>query len=344
MEKLTVFHRPDMVGSFSGGIPMKTIIKDICTAAFMGFALPGMLLNLAVLWLDSHPRTAASQAPAYAETQPQTVALPMRLRSKDGMEEEMDLDTYLVGVLLGEMPASFEMEALKAQAVVARTYARKAWVTGGKHGDGSVCGSSACCQDYLTEGDYFRRGGTEEGLEKIRSAVLATSGLCLTYEGELIEATYFSASGGSTEDAAAVWGTDFPYLQAVSSPVEEGSPYDTDTVTFTSREFQSALGAALPGSPGSWFGPVTYTEGGGVASMAIGGETYSGTLLRSLLGLRSTDFEVSTEGECVTITTHGYGHRVGMSQYGADAMAAGGATFDEILAHYYPGTALTRQN
>lgn len=325
---------------------MKTIWKDILTALLMGMVVPGSLLNVTVALLDRNPespvpaQTAAQET--VPETVPETVGLSMRLRKSDGSVEEMDMDTYLVGVVLAEMPASFEPEALKAQAVVARTYTQKAYETGGKHGDGSVCTSSYCCQAYVTEADYLSQGGTQEGLEKIRDAVTATSGYVLTYGGELIEATYFSCSGGSTEDAAAVWGTDFPYLQAVASPGEENAAHFMDTVTFTPQVFQDVLGTRLSGSPRSWFGSATYTDGGGVASITIGGGTYTGTQLRALFGLRSTAFTVSATDTEITITTHGYGHRVGMSQYGADAMAVSGSTFEEILAYYYQGTELTR--
>ncbi len=316
---------------------MKPLWKDILTAVFMGMVLPGVMLNFTVLFLDSRePETAVIQ-----ETIPQA-GVSMRLQTGEGRVEEMDLDAYLVGVVLAEMPASFEEEALKAQAVVARTYTRKAGVTGGKHGNGSVCGNSACCQAYLTEETYLSSGGTREDLDKIRRAVAATSGQVLTYEGELIEATYFSCSGGSTEDAAAVWGADFPYLQAVPSPGEENAAHYTDVVVFTPEQFQKAIGVELAGSVGSWFGTVTYTEGGGVASMTIGGQAYQGTELRSLLGLRSTAFTVSAGENAITITTLGYGHRVGMSQYGADAMAVAGNGYESILSHYYPGTKLVR--
>lgn len=325
---------------------MKSIWKDILTALLMGMVVPGSLLNVTVALLDNGPenripeQTAAQETAA--QTVPETVRQPMRLRRESGSVEEMDMDEYLVGVVLAEMPASFEPEALKAQAVVARTYTRKAYETGGKHGDGSVCTSSYCCQAHLTEDAYLARGGTAEGVEKIRAAVEATSGYVLTYGGELIEATYFSCSGGSTEDAAAVWGTDFPYLQAVDSPGEENAAHYTDTVTFTPQVFQDVLGTRLGGSPRSWFGSAAYTDGGGVATISIGGETYTGTQLRALLGLRSTAFAVSATDTEITITTRGYGHRVGMSQYGADAMAVSGSGFEEILAHYYQGTVLIR--
>ena len=321
---------------------MRALAKDILIAAIMGLAVPGIVLNIAAGQLrqgtQPEPETVEK---TICTSPPQAVHLPVLVRQEDGSVSETDMDEYLVGVVLAEMPVSFEPAALEAQSVVARTYARKAWETGGKHGDGSVCTRSVCCQSYIGPEDYLAKGGTEEGLEKVRTAVAATSGQVLTYEGALIEATYFSCSGGSTEDAAAVWGTEFPYLQAVNSPGEEKAAHYTDTVSFTAEEFQNALGVSLSGSPGSWFRDVTYTDGGGVDTMVIGGTSYRGTELRTLLGLRSTAFSISTAGDTVTITTRGYGHRVGMSQYGADAMAVTGSTCAEILAHYYPGTALT---
>lgn len=320
---------------------MKSICKDLSIAIFMGMIIPGILLYTAVFLTEGRKAQALAVATVPQEETPR-VSLEMNLRRENGSTEAWDMDDYLINVVLAEMPASFEEEALKAQAVAARTYARKAAVMGGKHGDGSVCTQSSCCQAYITEEEYLLRGGTREGIEKVRRAVGETSGYVLTYEGELIEATYFSCSGGSTEDAKAVWGTDYPYLQAVDSPGEEGAEVYRDQVRFTAEEFQNALGRSLSGNPESWFGTVYYTEGGGVALMEIGEETYSGTQLRALLGLRSTAFSVETGGEEITITTKGYGHRVGMSQYGAEAMAVAGSSFREILAHYYPGTELIK--
>ena len=189
---------------------MRPLWKDILISIFMGMIVPGIMLNFTVMLLDSRTQAAAVRETEPLETIPETVSLPVRLKGTNGTIEEMDMDTYLVGVVLAEMPASFEAEALKAQSVVARTYAYKAYTTGGKHADSSVCNRFSCCQSYTMEEDYLIQGGSREDLEKICRAVQATSGQVLTYGGELIEATYFSCSGGSTEDAAAVWGTDFP--------------------------------------------------------------------------------------------------------------------------------------
>lgn len=316
---------------------MKLLAKDILFSLIMGLILPGVLLHFGAVLLAQ--RVGSSEPPAETEVTEST-PLDMRLRQEDESVAWMDMDTYLVGVVLAEMPVWFEEEALKAQSVVARTYARKAWETGGKHGDGSVCTAPSCCQGYTRTEDYLAAGGTAENVEKIRNAVLATSGQVLCYDGSLIEATYFSCSGGSTEDAAAVWGADFPYLQAVDSPGEEEAAYYRDSIAFTSGELEERLGIMLRGSPSDWTEGIVYTEGGGVETIRIGGETFSGTQLRSLLGLRSTAFTIETEADGLLFTTRGYGHRVGMSQYGADAMAAQGSTYEEILSHYYQGTEL----
>ena len=312
---------------------MKQLGKDILVSAAVGILLPAMILNY-----GAKVRRMTLQEAQIRETTAHT-PLPVKVRNEQGIVTEGEMDDYLVGVVLAEMPASFEPEALKAQAIVARTYARKAYTNGGKHGDGSVCTDPACCQGYLSKEAYLEQGGTEADVERISSAVSETSGQVLTYGEELIEATYFSCSGGSTEDAVAVWGTEFPYLQAVDSPGEENAAHYQDTVDFLREELEEKLGVTL--------GPavveaVTYTEGGGVDSISFGGRYFTGTEVRRLLGLRSTAFSVSAAGNTVTFTTRGYGHRVGMSQYGADAMAVEGKTCQDILSHYYRGTTLVQ--
>lgn len=316
---------------------MKQLGKDLAFAVVVGMLIPGLLLNAAwAVW-----NRAVETERENAARQQNVTVLPVRLRSVSGTVTEEEMDEYLVGVVLAEMPASFEPEALKAQAVVARTYARKAWETGGKHGDGSVCVSPTCCQGWKSEADYLGQGGREEDILKVRQAVRSTSGQVLTYEGSLIEATYFSCSGGRTEDAVAVWGTEFPYLQAVDSPGEEGASCYTDRVTLSVGEVERRLGISLTVPPKNWVGDVTYTQGGGVDTIVIGGRYFTGTEVRALLGLRSTAFSITVQPDSITVDTRGYGHRVGMSQYGADAMAALGHTYKDILAHYYQGTELT---
>ena len=249
---------------------------------------------------------------------------------------ELALDAYLQRVLLGEMPISFEKEALKAQTVAARTYTAKA-MAGGKHG-GKLCTDSTCCQAFCDAAAFA--SFTPEEREKAADAVRETDALVLTYDGALIEATFFSCSGGRTEDAVAVWGTDYPYLRSVESPGEEAAKYDTDSRLVSKRELETALEITLSDNAASWAGAVQLTSGGGVETIELGGKRFLGVYLRKALGLRSTAFTVTPEGDALRFDTRGYGHRVGLSQYGANAMAADGADFREILRHYYPGTAL----
>lgn len=321
---------------------MKTLWKELCVSFLMAAVLPGLVVNTSALLLKGNARELP-----ILESVPETEERPDRpvmVRLSNGTMQQMELEDYLTGVVLGEMPADFEPEALKAQAVAARTYTVKTVQTARKHPDGSICTDSTCCQAYLSREDYLSKGGTEENLEKVRSAVLDTAGYVLTYEGELIEATYFSCSGGSTEDAFAVWGTAYPYLRSVASPGEEDAAHYCDTIMFTPEQFQERLGRTLEGDPRSWFAEKTYTPGGGIDTMTIGGEGYTGTQLRRLLGLPSTAMTISASADTITVVTRGYGHRVGMSQYGADAMAVTGSDYKQILAHYYPGTTLERLN
>lgn len=254
-----------------------------------------------------------------------------------GERIEMPYAEYLTGVLLCEIPADFHMEAKKAQAIVARTYAARVAKIGIKHGPGVVCGDPGCCQGYISPEDYLAKWGVEEPILSARDAVDRTVGIVVSYRGDLVDATYFSCSGGQTEDALAVWGADIPYLRSVESPGEEETDHYWYTINFTPQQFCEALGACLEGDPSNWFGGVSYTKGGGVAQMYIGGVAYTGTNLRSALGLRSTCFSILVEDNMIEIITRGFGHRVGMSQYGADAMARAGSSCEEILQHYYSG-------
>lgn len=320
---------------------MKQFWREVGLAVVLGMIMPGLILHIVTF---SARRSITRPDPEPEATQVEEAQLFIPILTGDGTVTDMELEEYLSGVVLAEMPASFEMEALKAQAVVARTYTLRAYGGKSKHDSAAVCTDSNCCQAYRKPEDYVNAGGSSDNVDRVRSAVLETSGLVLTYEGELIEATYFSCSGGSTEDAVAVWGTEVPYLQSVASPGEEDADYYTDSVSFSAEEVSQALGVELPEELSDWFGDVTYTAGGGVEEMSVGGIVFEGTELRKLLGLRSTAFTVTTGDGVVTFHTRGFGHRVGMSQYGADAMAASGSSFEDILKHYYQGTVLQRHS
>lgn len=250
----------------------------------------------------------------------------IRVLTSKGIQN-LELETYVASVLLGEMPASFDNEAIKAQAVAARTYALKRIRTSEKHENFDLCTDSTCCQ-------AFAELQSNPSSEKMITAATATSGEVLLYDGNLIDATYFSCSGGYTEAAVEVWGADVPYLQSRKSPGEENAARYQSEVNFSKEEFFRRLGV----QDGSKIGEITYTEGGGVRTISIGDQTFTGVDMRRILGLSSTAFEVIQDGNRVLVISKGYGHRVGMSQYGAEAMAVSGSTYDEILSYYYPGT------
>lgn len=256
----------------------------------------------------------------------------------DGQTQEMSLQDYLTGVLLAEMPTDFPPEALKAQAVASRTFALHQRAAR-KHTNADICGDSACCQGWVSS-----EGFSAEAVKNAAEAVQATDGLALCYDGELIDATFFSCSGGSTEAAVEVWGSDVPYLQAVESPNEEDAPRYSDETTLSRAEFVRILQTENPAITGAepLLGTITRTQGGGIATATLCGQVFEGTTLRQLFGLRSTDITIRDEGDRIVLTTRGFGHRVGMSQYGARAMAEAGDDFETILLHYYQGAALYR--
>ena len=317
---------------------MKQMWADFFFALVMGLLVPALVL--AVMLNARQAKQMQDSAQSTLDTYMTDEWIRISVLDTDGTVQTMDMDEYLVGVILREMPPEFEQEARMAQAVVARTYALRRNTVSAKHEGGAVCTDSACCQAYISPEAYLASGGSQQALEDARRAAMDTSGLVLVYQGTLAEATYFSCSGGRTEDAAAVWGADVPYLRSVDSPGEEEAAHYTDTVTMTPEAFCDALGIGYAAYSPDMIGQVTYTQGDGVESMEIGGIFFTGKELRNLLDLRSTAITITVLENAVVICTKGFGHRVGMSQYGADAMAVDGNTFEQILSHYYPGTEL----
>lgn len=314
--------------------------KDFLRIVSIGVLLPILLLCVVVLMGQTDTADFKDQTQT---TQPTAGEPMLRLTVLfEDEEKSIDLETYLLGVVLGEMPASFELDALRAQAVAARTYTLKKCMDGSSHGQNTICTDHTCCQAYTDPEYYVANGGSEAFVGRVQQAVEDTAGQVLVYEGELIMATYFSCAGDTTEDAVAVWGQEYPYLQSVPSPGEEDATYYTDSKTFTAEQFQKALGIRLEGKVDKWFGKATYTDGGGVETLLICGIPYRGTTLRTLLGLRSTAFTVTVINGNITFQTKGYGHRVGMSQYGANAMAKTGKNYVEILTHYYTGAEIVQ--
>lgn len=269
----------------------------------------------------------------------------IRLQRSDGTVEELALSDYLWGVAAAEMPASFHSEALKAQVVCARTYClHQKKNAPDKHPDADVCTDFTCCQAYLTREQAAQSWGGEAGryTDKISAAVRDTDGLLCLYGGEPIDAVFFSSSAGRTSAAAEVWGADVPYLAAVDSPEGEEVPGWRTVVTFPAAEFAARFRTSCPeadfsGATETWIQDLTTDSSGAVSALTIGGVRVTGGQARTILGLRSAHFTVETTEANVTLNVTGYGHGVGLSQYGANALATEGKNFQEILEWYYTG-------
>ena len=263
---------------------------------------------------------------------------------------ELDMETYLVGVVRAEMPAVFESEALKAQAVAARTYTIHKILNGGSenHPDADACDDITCCKAYMDAAAAAANWGAAAPVyeAKIRAAVRDTDGECILYDGSPILAVFHSSSVGATMDAASVWSESLPYLVSVSSPEDsETVPNYFTSNTFSISALKALLQEALPeadlsGSHTQWFSDISRTPSGTVTSIAVGGVTITGNRLRTILGLRSPCFTISFDGDTALFSVTGYGHGVGMSQYGANVLASGGMDYREILAWYYTGTTI----
>lgn len=263
----------------------------------------------------------------------------------DGAVQTMDLEDYVAGVVAAEIPADYPADALSAQAVAARTYAmyKRAQGTDRDHPDAVVCDDYQHCAAFVDleeEAGGLWGLGAHNSRKAIQDAVQETAGMIVTYGGEPIAAVFHAASGGQTESAQAVWGTDISYLVSVESEGEE--PYQKKT-TLTANEFRSILLEQYPkinltGKPETWVTDTQRESSGRVSECTIGGVTIKATDLRTLLGLSSTNFEVGTTQDTITFSCTGYGHGVGLSQYGAKAMAEAGESWEDILLHYYSGT------
>lgn len=272
------------------------------------------------------------------------------LFSQTGEEKTVPLEEYIACVVAAEMPASFEIEALKAQAVAARTYTVCHFGEGTHpgHPNADTCTDPNHCKAYKSEQEAKSDWGADgtKNWAKITAAVKETKGEIITYEGDPIDAVFHSASAGHTADAADVWQASVPYLVSVESTGEESSPDYQTTVTVPLSEFRENLRAAYPEIPedrATEIGEVDAGESGYVRSVLIGGQAVKGTELRRLFSLRSTAFTLSVTDQAVIFSVTGHGHGVGMSQYGANAMAKEGADYRKILETYYQKTEIERR-
>ncbi|NHN33838.1 stage II sporulation protein D [Paenibacillus sp. S3N08] len=310
--------------------------------------------------MPSIPKPNSIQAPSVAIApleaiepnvgpQPAPLYVPVYL-SRQKKIESMPLEQYVRGVLAAEMPIEFELEALKAQAMAARTYIiRKeveqdfsnvpvsgAWVT-----------DTIAHQAYTSEADLKARWGERyaSNSDKLNQAIAQTEGVILTYEQKPIQANFFSTSNGFTENSEDYWSAYIPYLRSVPSPWDiQLSPRYKDTVTFSTADLQSKLGIskAVPASGrGSLLQVVERSQGHRIKQIRIEGKLYSGREIREKLGLNSSQFQWSWKGDRLEVTTFGYGHGVGMSQWGAQGMALEGYKADQIVQYFYTGIELS---
>lgn len=254
----------------------------------------------------------------------------------NGSVINLNMTDYLIGVVSSEMPASFNLEALKAQSVLARTYALKAKQTGKKLTD------TVSTQNYIDIDQMKNKWGNSFNIyyNKIKNAVQNTNGEYLSYNGNYIEALYHSTNNGKTESSFDVFGNYYPYLISVSSEYDKNASSYLRTISMPLDTISNKLGLSLNND--SVISILSYTDGGNIKEININGNNFSGKKVRELLGLRSADFDISISDNNANITTRGYGHGVGMSQYGANGMANAGYSYKDILSHYYPGTTLTK--
>ena len=267
------------------------------------------------------------------------------LHKENDKIEKINLDEYLYGVVSAEMPASFEEEALKAQAVVARTYTIYKIVNNdGKHGDADICDDSSCCQAWISEEDRKDRWDEkekEENWNKIVNAVNSTQGKIITYEGKPINAFFHSNSGGETEAPIDVWGgSGYPYLQSVFTSGEDAYSQYNSEAEFTKAEFEEKIKEEhsdfkIDFDEKDCIKIEEYTDGNRVKTIKIGNLELSGVEIRNIFGLRSANFEVTIENDKIKFKVIGYGHGVGMSQTGADSLAKEGKNYEDIIHHFY---------
>jgi stage II sporulation protein D len=279
----------------------------------------------------------------------QTVTL---YRQQEGRVVTLDLEEYVAGVVAGEMPASFELEALKAQAVAARTYGLSRIVRAGETGNpGDHPGAPLCdsthCQVYRSEEELMHLKGKnwmEDGWKKVRKASESTAGEVMYYQGTLVEQPLFhSASGGKTENSEDVFVSALPYLRSVDSRFEGDAPYQNENISVSFATFEKKIkekygaGNITPDT----IKILSRSDGGRVKEIQVGDKVLSGRDIRELFGLRSANFTLAFNGkEDIVFTTRGYGHGVGMSQWGANGMAKAGYSYVEILQHYYLGVSI----
>lgn len=323
---------------------MRKILVYILLFVSVCFLIPILLTN------RPNRETSTTVENSVEKNQEETIKSSQNIKllhTNTNAVEEVPLEEYLYGVVSAEMPASFEKEALKAQAIVARTYTiYKMQSNNGKHQDADICDNSACCQAWISKENRMSRWNEDErdsNWNKIVDAVNSTSGKIVTYEGKAINAFFHSNSGGKTETTLNVWGgSGYPYLQTVETAGEDTySQYASELVIskedFISKFREKHSDFVIDFSKEDCIKILEYTDGNRVKKVKIGNLEVSGVEVRIILGLRSANFNVEVQENNIKFSVIGYGHGVGMSQTGADSMAKQGSNCEEIIKHFYTG-------
>lgn len=275
------------------------------------------------------------------------------LHHNTGEVEELDIDSYLCNVVSAEMPADFQLEALKAQAIVARTYTIFK-IQNKKHENADICDDSTCCQAWISKEDRFARwdeNQRDNNWKKIEQCVNETAGKIITYNNKPINAFFHSNSGGITELPVNVWGggSDMPYLQVVETSGEDEYSQYASEFTLSQEEILEKLkikysDIQIDFNNDEDIKILEYTDSNRVKTVKFGNHEISGTEARSIFGLKSTNFEIIKENENIKFSVKGYGHGVGMSQTGADSLAKQGKTCEDIIHHYYSNVEINEIN
>ncbi|GAB2551780.1 stage II sporulation protein D [Gracilibacillus alcaliphilus] len=296
--------------------------------------------------VSTEAEQAADEGAEVVKQENQTLVSPFDirvLRTEQHTVEEIPLEDYVAHVVASEMPADFELEALKAQGLAARTYIVHFLMQEQTESlpDGADVTDTVQHQVYKNEDELRQIWGSDYHwkIDKIKQAVAATQGTIITYEDQPITPAFFSTSNGYTENSEDYWENELPYLRTVASPWdEEISPKFLDQKVFTQAELENKLAVDLANQSGDF--QLIRTESQRVESAVIGGQTFSGRDIREQLGLPSNDFTITKKNDHYVFTTKGFGHGVGMSQYGANGMAQEGKDYEDIIAYYYQGTKL----
>ncbi|MFD1036835.1 stage II sporulation protein D [Virgibacillus byunsanensis] len=264
------------------------------------------------------------------------------MRANSEKIEDVPLETYVARVVASEMPGEFEVEALKAQSLAARTYIVNHLLYQDNPSEPDVTDTTSH-QVYNNDEDLRRILDNDYNwkMEKITEAVAATKGEILTYEDTTITPAYFSTSNGYTENSEDYWENKSPYLRSVESPWDEDSPKFLDQKIFTINDVEQTLAIDLPNGELLTM-RLSRTESGRVSELALAGNTFSGRKVREALDLRSSDFTIEQKNNHLIFTTKGFGHGIGMSQYGANGMAEEGKSYQEIVKHYYQGVEISQ--